>query len=103
MPESNPKGIYCLACQGTRLHHVRPSATRGVNGARHRVYACTACESEQPIPGDQMPGIVCPRCGDTRLKTVRTRHRRGATVRVKSCKSCKTRIRTCERVEANAA
>lgn len=48
-------------------------------------------------------GIVCPSCGGGAFRAVYTRHRPGATVRVRSCRSCEHRIRTVERVESARA
>ena len=49
------------------------------------------------------PGIACPKCDGRKLPTVYTRHRQGATVRVRKCRGCGHRIRTAERVESTAA
>lgn len=99
-----PKGHFCEVCQGVRLHDYRISATRGADGQRVRVLACTACGNERG-PEEVMIGVSCPnpRCRDTRFTVCYVRHRRGATVRVKVCKGCKRRIRTCEKVESYAS
>jgi DNA-directed RNA polymerase subunit RPC12/RpoP len=66
-----------------------------------------ACNAPQPPPDPpkQEAGIVCPKCGNRRLPTVFTRHRRSAVVRVRRCKNpkCRHRIRTVEKVESNAS
>lgn len=100
---TKPLSLPCPDCQGERQHYVRISTTKGEQGQRRRVLACTVCEREASIPTGEQPGICCPKCGDIRLTVVFTRHRKGQTVRVKRCFGCKHRVRTKEVIESYAA
>lgn len=94
-PRRTLRGAHCADCRGHRLHEVR-TVTEEPSGRVTRNMTCSACETTTRL------GVCCPRCGDVRLRTVFTRHRDGATVRVKACRSCGHRIRTRELVEAGA-
>lgn len=48
-------------------------------------------------------GVACPKCGYRRFTVVYTRQRDVGTVRVKRCRKCEQRIRTCEKVQSNSA
>lgn len=60
----------------------------------------TEADPALPTPAATPRGIVCPSCGRRPLTTSYTRHRPGATVRVRKCRACGHRLRTVERVES---
>lgn len=57
-------------------------------------------EPTEDKPKMQVRGIHCPSCQGRRLAACYTRHRPGATIRVRKCTACGHRIRTAERFES---
>ena len=55
------------------------------------------------IPSGTLSGVACPQCGYRRFTVLYTRQRESGTIRVKKCKKCERRIRTCERIQSNSA
>lgn len=53
---------------------------------------------DQPDP--KAPGLRCPRCKGTAWRIDETRPASGRMVRVRTCTSCKLRVRTRETIEA---
>ncbi len=96
MPEQpitpRTKGAHCLGCRGYRLHTVH--TRRDPLGKVIRELLCSVCGTSCRV------GIWCAQCGDSRFKTVWTRHRSNGTVRAKKCVGCGYRIRTREVVES---
>lgn len=99
------KGLHCAGCRGHRLHVCRPVADADT-GVVSRAWVCSACSRPTPIPAAQQPGITCPKCGDIRMKAVRTEHPRpGMERRRRKCLNAKCGhvIRVKEVVESFAA
>lgn len=101
-PNTTPRGLHCDECMGHRLHRVRLSGKKLPGAVRRYIFACTVCERETPVPPKEAPGISCPKCGDVRLRVVKTTHRTGQTVRVRRCVGCSHRLRCRETVESFA-